>query len=168
MSAAARAPPTPPPPPPPPPRPPPPAPPFGGLPTELLLNIIELLSRDDYINFAMAIYPILRSYGLVPVLTPEIYQSLTQQAPNMNSQRRDQRENSEGSLRLPIELNDEIMDYLNPEDRIAWIFSHRELFRSYFDGLSEETRKSLSESVCKGPSDGKDKRRDQGPKRDKK
>ncbi|KAF2443840.1 hypothetical protein P171DRAFT_45397 [Karstenula rhodostoma CBS 690.94] len=159
MSAAAGAPP--PPPPPPPTRPPPPTPPFGGLPTELLLNIIELLSRDDYINFAMAIYPILRSYGLVPVLTSEIYQSLTQQAPNMNSQRRDQRENSQGSLRLPIELNDEIMDYLKPEDRVAWIFSHRELFRSYFEGLSEETRKSLSESVCKEPRGWKDKDGDQ-------
>ncbi|KAJ4347882.1 uncharacterized protein N0V89_009254 [Didymosphaeria variabile] len=111
----------------------------------------------DYINFAMAIYPILRSYGLVPVLTSEIYQSLTQQARNMNSQQRDQRENSEGSLRLPIELNDQIMDYLHPEDRIAWIFSHRELFRSYFEGLSEETRKSLSKSVCKEPSSRKDK-----------
>lgn len=117
----------------------------------------NLLTAQDYINFAMAIYPILRAYGLVPVLTPEIYQSLTQQAPNMNLHRHDQRENSAGSLRLPIELNDEIMDYLNPEDRIAWIFSHRELFRSYFEGLSEETRKSLSESVYKEPRNDKEK-----------
>lgn len=108
----------------------------------------------------MAIYSILRGYGLVPVLTSEIYLSLTQQAPNMNSRRRDQRENSEGSLRLPIELNNEIMDYLKPEDRIAWIFSHRELFRSYFEGLSEETRKSLSESVCNQPRGGEEKDED--------
>ena len=94
----------------------------------------------------MAVYPILRAYGLVPDLTPEIYQSLTEQAPTLNAPRIDQRENSGGSLRLPIELNDHIMDYLHPRDRVAWIFSHRELFRSYFEGLSAETRNSLSRS----------------------
>lgn len=99
----------------------------------------------------MAIYPILRSYGLVPALTPEIYQSIFQQAPTLNSRGKDQRENSEGSMRLPIELNDEIMIYLHPADRMAWIFSHREIFRQYFEGLSEETRRSLSRSVRKAP-----------------
>ncbi|KAJ4289746.1 hypothetical protein N0V90_011076 [Kalmusia sp. IMI 367209] len=105
----------------------------------------------DYLNFAMAIYPILRSYGLVPALTPEIYQSILQQAPTLDSRRKDQRENSEGSMRLPIELNDEIMVYLHPADRMAWIFSHREIFRLYFEGLSEQTRESLSKSIGKAP-----------------
>lgn len=98
----------------------------------------------------MAAYPILRAYGLVPDLTPEIYQSLTEQAPTSNAPRVDRRENNEGSLRLPLELNDHIMGYLHPRDRIAWIFSHRELFRGYFEGLSVETRRSLSKSWSNG------------------
>lgn len=101
----------------------------------------------------MALYPVLRAYNLVPVLTPRIYQVITQQAPALNARGRDQRERSDGSLRLPVELEAQIMDYLNPEDRIAWIFSHRDLFRRYFEGLSAETRDTLSKSVCKGPRD---------------
>lgn len=97
----------------------------------------------------MAIYPILRSYGLVPALTPEIYQSLFQQASVQNAQRKDQRINNEGTLRLPNELHDEILAYMRPADRMAWIFSHREIFRQYFESLSAETRKSLSKSVRK-------------------
>lgn len=102
-------------------------------------------------NFAMAVYPILRAYGLVPNLTPELYQTLTEQAPIINAPREDMRENNVGRLRLPIELNDQIMDCLHPRDRIAWIFSHRELFRSYFEGLSDETRKNLSRSMFRDP-----------------
>lgn len=108
----------------------------------------------------MAAYPVLRAYGLVPDLTPEIYQSLTEQALTLNAPRVDRRENSEGSLRLPLELNDHIMGYLPPRDRIAWIFSHRELFRGYFEGLSVETRKSLSKSWSNSPT--KDPKDDKG------
>lgn len=146
MSAAAG--------PPPPPPPPPPNNSFASLPTELLLNVIRFLRTDDYVAFALAIYPILQFHGLVPPLTLDIYRRITQnpcicahaKAPDQDAQGSHQRLPRWGRRRnqcLPIELNDEIMEYLEPADRIAWLFSHWEMFREYIPTLSEETKLSL-------------------------
>lgn len=112
-----------------------------------------MLIIQDFLNFALAVYPLLRAHDLVPCLTSEIYQSLIEQAPASNTSQLDRRENSDGCLLLPTELNNHIMDYLHPRGRIAWMFSHTALFRSYFQVLSEDTRKGLSRTLPKNDQD---------------
>ncbi|KAF2800495.1 hypothetical protein K505DRAFT_228731 [Melanomma pulvis-pyrius CBS 109.77] len=132
MSQAAGA-------PPPPPPPPPPKKNVHDLPAELLLSIIQYLKINDYVTFALAIYPVLRSHGLVPPLSVDIYNRITLQQPP-----------PDGRIAihwtLPAELTEEIMSYLEPADRIAFLFSHRELFMEYLPGLSQETKTRLWKS----------------------
>ncbi|KAF2710929.1 hypothetical protein K504DRAFT_360655, partial [Pleomassaria siparia CBS 279.74] len=103
-----------------PPPPPPPPPPYGKnvdhLPAELLLSIIQYLKINDYVAFALAIYPILRTHGLVPPLSADIYHRIILQPPQ-------QAEPTATHWTLPTELTEEIMSYLEPADRIAFLFS---------------------------------------------
>ncbi|ORY07169.1 hypothetical protein BCR34DRAFT_459846, partial [Clohesyomyces aquaticus] len=98
--------------------------------------IIGYLHTDDFVKFALAIYPLLQRHGLVPPLTTDIYHRITRQ----------ERPPSNGTVsewRLPVELTEWIMDYLEPADRLAMLFSHRSLFWEYLPMLSDETRKTL-------------------------
>lgn len=141
MSQAAGA-------PPPPPPPPGPKKNFDDLPTELLLNIIRFLQINDYVKFTLAIYPILEYHGLVPPLTVDIFHRITrQQPPTPNTRGPDDKGSGSNLGRLPVELNDQIMDYLEPADRIAYLFSHRELFWRYFPALSEQTKRRLWDAI---------------------
>lgn len=120
------------------PPPPPPAPGknFHSLPAELLLGVIQYLQSDDYVAFALALYPVLRHHGLVPPLTVDIYHRITRERPS-----------PPGSIPsywpLPTELTEEILHYLEPADQIALLFSHRHLFSRYLPDLSEETKMRL-------------------------
>ncbi|KAF2182699.1 hypothetical protein K469DRAFT_218378 [Zopfia rhizophila CBS 207.26] len=122
--------------------PPPPPPPRGSLdnlPAELLLDIIRYLHSEEYATFALALYPLLRRHGLVPALTKETYLRITRQRPPPSSKT--------GSYwRLPVEMTDEIMRYLEPADMIAFLFSNRELFLRYLPELSKDTKKGLWKS----------------------
>ncbi|KAF2003029.1 hypothetical protein P154DRAFT_520383 [Amniculicola lignicola CBS 123094] len=117
--------------------PPPPPPPshinFDDLPAELFLDIIQYLHVSDYVSFALAIYPILQRHGLAPPLTEDIYRRIM-------DQRLDEPPDVEAFLRLPIELMEEIMTYLQPTDRIAMLFAHRSLFLRYLPDFSNETK----------------------------
>jgi hypothetical protein len=48
---------------------------------------------------------------------------------------------------LPVELNDQIMNHLEPADRLAWLLSDQGMFSVYFPELSEETRMQLREAL---------------------
>jgi hypothetical protein len=49
------------------------------LPSELILDIVDYLPADAFINFAFANYPLLNSYGLAPALSqPRILYITTQ------------------------------------------------------------------------------------------
>lgn len=53
--------------------------PFYTLPSELILDIVDYLPADAFINFAFANYPLLNSYGLAPALSrPRIMYITTQ------------------------------------------------------------------------------------------
>ena len=43
--------------------------PFYTLPSELILDIIDYLPPESFINFAFANYPLLHAYGLAPALS---------------------------------------------------------------------------------------------------
>lgn len=59
--------------------PPQPQHPFYTLPSELILDIVDYLPADAFINFAFANYPLLNSYGLAPALSqPRIMYITTQ------------------------------------------------------------------------------------------
>lgn len=127
--------------------PPPPSPPPGSdfqkLPAELLLGIIQYLHSEDYVAFALAIYPTLQRHGLVPPLTIDIYHRITRQRPPPPN-------SPPVYWPLPIELTEEVLRHLEPADRIALLFSHRDLFLRYLPALSKETKKRLWDSREKG------------------
>ncbi|KAF2463653.1 uncharacterized protein BDR25DRAFT_196394, partial [Lindgomyces ingoldianus] len=101
--------------------------------------IISYLHTDDFVMFALAIYPLLQRHGLVPPLTTDIYHRITRQEPPPPGK-------TVSHWRLPIELTEWIMEYLEPADRLALLFSHRGLFWGYLPMLSNETKKRLWKS----------------------
>jgi hypothetical protein len=134
--------------------PPPPPPPhrnIDNLPAELLLEIIEYLKINDYVTFALAIYPLLRQHRLVPPLSADIYHRITLRPSTLERR-------ITARWTLPTELTEEIMSYLSPADMIAFLFSHRELFSEYLPELSEGTRTQLWKS--RNIDNSKDKPRD--------
>ncbi|OCK78115.1 hypothetical protein K432DRAFT_406744 [Lepidopterella palustris CBS 459.81] len=107
-----------------------PSPDLTTLPAELLLYIIDDLRPDDFVTFALAAYPLLRRHGLVPPLSNTMFQQLVNMAPGPTLF---------PNWPLPIELTDQILRYLSPQDMIWFIFTHRKLFASYIANLSSET-----------------------------
>lgn len=114
----------------------PPPPPLRGLtnlPTELLLCIIQYLRTEDYVSLALAIYPTLRRHGLVPPLTNGDCRRLIRY-PSLPSP---------GPVfvwPLPMELIQEIIEFMEPTDVIAFIFSHRELAVRFMAPMSLSTQ----------------------------
>ncbi|KAK3670943.1 hypothetical protein LTR78_009221 [Recurvomyces mirabilis] len=53
--------------------------PFFNLPPELILDIVELLQPEAFINFDFANYPLLHAYGLAPALSRSRIVYLTNQ-----------------------------------------------------------------------------------------
>ncbi|KAK4580210.1 hypothetical protein LTR86_000413 [Recurvomyces mirabilis] len=53
--------------------------PFFNLPPELILDIVELLQPEAFINFVFANYPLLHAYGLAPALSRSRIVYLTNQ-----------------------------------------------------------------------------------------
>jgi hypothetical protein len=118
---------------PPPPPPPPPPRRIIDLPTELMISIINMLSNRDLISLALAMYPRLREMGIVPKLTTNIYNRITD-APGC----RKQTQEPILSRSLPPELFLQILEYMSPEDRIALLFTHRSFCNGNLPELSNE------------------------------
>lgn len=96
--------------------------PFYTLPSELILDIVDLLSPDSFINFAFANYPLLHAYGLAPALSPPRVTYITTQTriPALFP-----------LLRMPAEIMLHIMRNLKPIDIMRFVVAnYQDLARS--------------------------------------
>lgn len=89
--------------------------PFYSLPSELILDIVDLLPADGFINFAFANYPLLHSYGMAPALSrPRVVYITTQtQIPALFP-----------LLRMPPEIMLHIMRHLKPIDIMRFVVAN--------------------------------------------
>ncbi|SMR62757.1 unnamed protein product [Zymoseptoria tritici ST99CH_3D1] len=89
--------------------------PFYTLPSELILDIVDLLPADGFINFAFANYPLLHSYGMAPALSrPRVVYITTQtQIPALFP-----------LLRMPPEIMLHIMRHLKPIDIMRFVVAN--------------------------------------------
>ncbi|KJX94711.1 hypothetical protein TI39_contig4163g00005 [Zymoseptoria brevis] len=89
--------------------------PFYTLPSELILDIVDMLPADGFINFAFANYPLLHSYGMAPALSrPRVVYITTQtQIPALFP-----------LLRIPPEIMLHIMRHLKPIDIMRFVVAN--------------------------------------------
>lgn len=92
--------------------------PFYSLPAELVLDIIDYLPPEGFINFVFANYPLLVSYGLAPALSqPRITYITTQtQLPALFP-----------LLQTPAEINLQIMSHLRPLDTMRFVLANYQI-----------------------------------------
>nr|POF17690.1 hypothetical protein CFP56_13102 [Quercus suber] len=93
----------------------PPLHPFYSLPSELILDIVDLLPPEAFINFAFANYPLLHAYGLAPALSrPRVVYITTQTTiPALFP-----------LLRMPAEIMLNIMRNLKPIDTMRFVVAN--------------------------------------------
>ena len=117
--------------------------PFYRLPSELILDIVDLLPPEAFINFAFANYPLLHSYGLAPALSrPRVVYITTQtQIPALFP-----------LLRLPPEIMLHVMRNLKPIDVMRFaVANYQDLTRQGIASpLSEQTIQQLRNAVRAG------------------
>ncbi|KAI7091892.1 hypothetical protein KC356_g152 [Hortaea werneckii] len=110
--------------------------PFYSLPSELILDIVDLLPPESFINFAFANYPLLHSYGLAPALSrPRVVYLTTQtQIPALFP-----------LLNLPPEIMLHVMRNLKPIDIMRFtVANYQDLARQGIaPSLGEETVQQL-------------------------
>lgn len=114
--------------------------PFYSLPSELILDIVDLLPPEAFINFAFANYPLLHSYGLAPALsTPRVVYLTTQtQIPALFP-----------LLRIPPEIMLHVMRNLKPIDIMRFaVANYQDLARQGIaPPLSAQTIQQLRNAV---------------------
>ena len=89
--------------------------PFYNLPSELILDIIDLLAPDSFINFAFANYPLLLRRGLVPQLSSERVAALVSRT-NINRHFQ--------LLPFPAEIIMHIISLLKPIDMMRFVLAN--------------------------------------------
>ncbi|KAK5703166.1 hypothetical protein LTR97_004115 [Elasticomyces elasticus] len=117
--------------------------PFYTLPSELILDIIDLLPPESFITFAFANYPLLHSYGLAPALSrPRVVYITTQTSIPMLFP----------LLRLPPEIMLHVMRNLKPIDIMRFaVANYQDLERQGIaPPLSAEVVGSLRRAVGVG------------------
>nr|POF11423.1 hypothetical protein CFP56_44261 [Quercus suber] len=89
--------------------------PFYRLPSELILDIVDLLPPEAFINFAFANYPLLHAYGHAPALSPPRVVYITEQTtiPALFP-----------LLRMPAEIMLHIMRNLKPMDTMRFVVAN--------------------------------------------
>ncbi|KAF2722122.1 hypothetical protein K431DRAFT_267356 [Polychaeton citri CBS 116435] len=89
--------------------------PFYTLPPELILDIVDFLPPEAFINFAFANYPLLHSRGLAPALSPPrvVYLTTQTRIPTLFP-----------LLRLPAELMLHVMRNLRPIDIMRFVVAN--------------------------------------------
>jgi len=114
--------------------------PFYNLPLELILDIIDLLAPDAFINFAFANYPLLLRRGLVPQLSSARVAALVSQT-NINQHFQ--------LLPFPAEITLQIISHLKPIDMMRFVLAnYAELERQGIaPSLTTETLAQLQGSV---------------------
>lgn len=114
--------------------------PFYTLPAELILDIVDLLPPDSFINFAFANYPLLHTHGLAPALSrPRVSYITTQtQIPALFP-----------LLRMPAEITLHIMRDLKPIDIMRFVVAnYQDLARQGIaPPLTTETVKQLRRAI---------------------
>ncbi|CAK4034716.1 unnamed protein product [Lecanosticta acicola] len=114
--------------------------PFYTLPVELILDIVDYLPAEAFINFAFANYPILHHHGLAPALSrPRIIYITTQtQIPALFP-----------LLRMPPEIMLHIMRNLRPIDIMRFVVAnYQDLARQGIaPPMTEETVNQLKNAV---------------------
>lgn len=89
--------------------------PFYSLPVELILDIIDLLAPDAFINFAFANYPLLLRRGLVPQLSSARVAALVSRT-NINQHFQ--------LLPFPPEITLQIISHLKPIDMMRFVLAN--------------------------------------------
>jgi hypothetical protein len=114
--------------------------PFYTLPSELILDIVDLLPPDSFINFAFANYPLLHSHGLAPALSrPRIvYVTTKTQIPTLFP-----------LLRMPAEIMLHIMRNLKPIDIMRFVVAnYQDLARSgVAPPMTADTERELRNAI---------------------
>ncbi|KAF7189205.1 hypothetical protein HII31_09627 [Pseudocercospora fuligena] len=117
--------------------------PFYRLPSELISDIVDLLPPEAFINFAFANYPLVRAFGLAPVLSRRRvdYVTTRTQIPALFP-----------LLNVPPELMLQIMQRLKPIDVMRFVIAnYRELARQGIAPvLTRETELELKKAL-RGP-----------------
>jgi hypothetical protein len=114
--------------------------PFYRLPPELILDIMDLLSPEAFINFAFANYPFLHANGLAPALSAVRidYIANSTRIPALFP-----------LFRLPAEITLEIMRNMKPIDIMRFVMAnYQDLARQGITPpLTEETLSQLRRAV---------------------
>ncbi|GAB7351321.1 hypothetical protein MBLNU459_g1733t1 [Dothideomycetes sp. NU459] len=92
-----------------------PAYPFYTLPSELILDIVDMLPPDAFINFAFANYPLLFAYGLAPGLSPATVSHLARQTRITTHLQ---------LLPFPAEVTLQILSRLKPIDIMNYVLAN--------------------------------------------
>lgn len=89
--------------------------PFYALPAELILDIVDLLPPEAFINFAFANYPFLKNHGLAPALSQPRVSYITNQTqiPALFP-----------LIRMPAEITLHIMRNLKPIDIMRFVVAN--------------------------------------------
>lgn len=114
--------------------------PFYSLPSELILDIVDLLPPEAFINFAFANYPLLHANGLAPALSSPrvIYITTSTQILALFP-----------LLKMPAEIMLHIMRHLKPLDIMRFVLAnYQDLARQGIaPPLTTETVQELRHSV---------------------
>ena len=114
--------------------------PFYDLPAELILDIVDYLPPESFINFAFANYPLLHLHGLAPALSQPRVRYITNQThiPQLFP-----------LLRMPAEIMLCIMGNLNPIDTMTFVVAnYQDLARQGIaPELTEEMVRQLRAAV---------------------
>lgn len=114
--------------------------PFYTLPGELMLDIVDFLPPESFINFAFANYPLLHIHGLAPALSrPRMSYITTQtQIPALFP-----------LLRMPAEITLHIMHHLKPIDVMRFaLANYQDLARQGIaPPMTAETVKQLRRAI---------------------
>lgn len=88
--------------------------PFYSLPVEIILDIIDLLPPEGFINLAFANYPLLQAHGLAPALSSSRISYITHtRIPAWFP-----------LLRMPAEITLQIMHHLRPLDLMRFVLAN--------------------------------------------
>lgn len=114
--------------------------PFYSLPPELILDIVDLLSPDAFINLAFANYPLLLTHGLAPALSSSTIAHLARQTRITTHLQ---------LLPFPAEVTLQILSHLKPIDIMNYVVANyqRLATQGIAPTLTPETIQQLRRSV---------------------
>lgn len=117
-----------------------PAHPFYSLPSELILDIVDLLPPDAFINLAFANYPLLLAYGLAPGLSSATVSHLARQTRITTHLQ---------LLPFPAEVTLQILRQLKPIDIMNYVLANyqRLATQGIAPALTPETIQQLRRSI---------------------